>query len=113
MQTVQLTIGHNVAGSHRWSVQNVTAAVALALEVEAFTAIPCYGMWRGEAEESTRIEICGLDDAEATRIRKAVPALAELLEQEAIMCRVEAADVEFVEPAAVELVKSEAVAANA
>lgn len=38
MQTVQLTIGHNVAGSPRWSVQNVTAAVAavaLALEVAA------------------------------------------------------------------------------
>ena len=62
MKNIHLTIGHNVDGAPKWTIQNITAAVSLTLEVEAFTAIPCYGMWRGEAEESTRIEMCGLDD---------------------------------------------------
>lgn len=101
MKSLQLTIGHNVAGAPKWSIQNVTAAVALTLEVEAFTAIPCYGMWKGEAEESTRIEVCNVTDEQAQAIRARIPRLSELLEQEAIMYQEAAASVEFVEPAAV------------
>lgn len=99
MKTIQLTIGHNVNGAPKWNINNVTAAVSLTLEIEAFTAIPCYGMWRGEAEESTRIEIAALDDGAAERIRALIPSLAELLEQEAIMYQEAIANVEFVEPA--------------
>ncbi len=98
MKNLHLTIGHNVNGAPKWNINNVTAAVRLTLEVEAFTAIPCFGMWKGEAEESTRIEICALDDDKAARIREAIPRLSELLEQEAIMYQETTANVEFVEP---------------
>lgn len=98
MKNIQLTIGHNVNGAPRWNIQNVTAAVSLTLELEAFTAIPCFGMWRGEAEESTRIEICNVTNEQAQEIRARIPRLSELLEQEAIMYQEATASVEFVEP---------------
>lgn len=98
MKNISLTIGHNVNGAPRWNIQNVTAAVSLTLELEAFTAIPCFGMWRGEAEESTRIEICNVTDEQAQEIRARIPKLSELLEQEAIMYQETTASVEFVEP---------------
>ncbi len=99
MKNISLTIGHNVNGAAKWTIQNITAAVSLTLDIEAFTAIPCYGMWRGEAEESTRIEICSLTDEQAQEIRARIPKLSELLEQEAIMYQETTANVEFVEPA--------------
>ncbi len=99
MKNVHLTIGHNVNGTPKWNINNVAAAVSLTLELEAFTAIPCFGMWEGEAEESTRIEICNLTDDQAQEIRSRIPRLSELLEQEAIMYQETTASVEFVEPA--------------
>ena len=93
---VHLTIGHNVAGVPTLKREQVAAAVASVCKLEACTIIPCWGMWRGEFEESTRIEVCGIDEQEAARIRACVPALAAELNQEAIMCEVRAGAVEFI-----------------
>ena len=65
MKDIHLTIGHNVNGRPTHTTRAVCATAARILEVEGFTAVPCLGMWRGEAEDSTRLEICGLDDEAA------------------------------------------------
>lgn len=96
MATIHLTIGHNVQNVKRWTLPDVCAAFERLTGVEAYTAIPCFGMWRGTPEESTRIEI--VTDTPA-RILEKIPALSALLEQEAIMCEEVTGKTTFVVPA--------------
>ena len=65
MKNVHITIGHNVNGQPKHDTPAVCGMVSEVLGLEAFTAFECFGMWRGEAERSTRIEVCGLTDEEA------------------------------------------------
>lgn len=95
MRQVSLTIGHNVGDEPRYTTPEVAMAVHTILGVQAFTAIPCVGMWKGMAEQSTRIEII-CDESEATSIAAEVPYLAQMLEQEAIMCEVRECATSFV-----------------
>lgn len=94
MHKIQLTIGHKVGTVEVFDTAAICAAVTTTLAVSAFTAIPCYGMWNGQAESSTRVEIVTTDD-DADRIVSRVPELAWRLNQEAIMCEVCDADVAF------------------
>ena len=100
MLQVSLTIGHKVGSVERWDTPAVADAVTTMLGVEAFTAIPCFGMWRGQAETSTRIEIVCGDESEARSISAQVPFLAEMLQQEAIMCEVRPCTTSFIARAA-------------
>lgn len=84
MQKLQLTIGHKVGSVEVLDTPTVCSAVTTTLGVSAFTAIPCFGMWEGQAESSTRIEIVTTDD-DADRIESLVGILAWQLNQEAIM----------------------------
>jgi hypothetical protein len=104
-KTITLTIGHNCAGVPTFTTREVCDFAADYLGVEAFTAYECFGMWRGEREDSTRIEVCGLGEAEAEEIRARVPLLAQALAQISIMCEIRPDRVEFVERAAVEAAK--------
>lgn len=94
MQKISLTIGHNVGSVSVLDTPTVCSAVTTTLGVSAFTAIPCYGMWQGTAESSTRIEIVA-DDDDTARIVSQVGKLAWQLNQDAIMLEVCSADVEF------------------
>lgn len=94
-EQIKLTIGHNVQGVPTHEIGDVCRMVEAFLGVDAYTAIPCYGMWRGEAEASTRVEIV-TDPASARIIRDNVAHLAHALDQEAIMCQC-AGSVEFIE----------------
>lgn len=95
--TVTLTIGHNVAGVPMFNTSEICDYAADYLGVNAFTAFECFGMWNGETEKSTRIEISALTENEAETIRANVPALALALGQTCIMCEVRPDRVEFVE----------------
>lgn len=97
MKDIILTIGHNVEGEPCHSMRSVCAKASELLGVEAFTAIPCVGMWRGQAEDSTRIELCAVSEAEASRICALVPDLAEALGQAEIMREVRTSHVRFIE----------------
>lgn len=93
MFDITLTIGHNVGETPTHDRRAVCEAVALVCGVDAMTAWAADGVWRGMAEQSTRVLLAGLDAAECERVKKCVPALAALLGQEAIMfeCRESAA----------------------
>lgn len=95
LANIQLTIGHNVGSVRKWTTADICAAFEMVTGVEAYTAVPCYGMWRGMAEESTRLEVV---TEEPEKIANAVPALADLLEQEAIMLTVVNSTTNFVVP---------------
>ena len=95
MKQVTLTIGHKVGDEERWDTPTVADAVTTFLGIEAFTAFPCVGMWRGQAETSTRIEIV-CDERTASYVEGEVPFLAEMLQQEAIMCDVRPCTTSFV-----------------
>lgn len=96
--TILLTVGHNVGDVPTYTTASVAAAAASVLGISAFTAIPCYGMWRGEAEESTRLEVVCDSEAEAESIVALVPDLSEALQQECIMCEVRESRVSFMAP---------------
>lgn len=83
-EMVTLTIGHNVNGTPTHTTEAVCEAVSAFLGVEAYTAIPCYGMWRGEAEASTRVEIVA-EPERARLVLDNVKYLAHALEQCEIM----------------------------
>lgn len=95
MMQVTLTVGHKVGTVERWDTPTICDAVTTILGIEAFTAIPCFGMWRGQAETSTRVEIV-CDERAAQSIANEVPYLSHMLEQEAIMCEVRPCATEFV-----------------
>ena len=94
MQKITLTIGHKIGLVDVLDTATICAAVTASLAVEAFTAIPCVGMWKGVPEDSTRIEIV-VDESDADAIVKRVPYLAWQLNQEAIMCESCPANVSF------------------
>lgn len=94
MQKVTLTIGHKVGSVEILTTTEICAAVTTTLAVDAFTAIPCVGMWRGVPENSTRVEIV-TDELRADEIVARVPELAWQLNQEAIMCECVTANVTF------------------
>lgn len=96
MKTIELTIGHNVNGRPALTSQCITQTVASILNLDAFTIIPCYGLWRGEAEESSRIEICGLTDELAETIAARIPKLSATLNQESIMLTVREQTISFI-----------------
>ena len=94
MRKVSLTIGHKVGPIEVHDTASICREVTTTLGVSAFTAIPCYGMWEGQAELSTRIELV-VDDDKARDIISLVPYLAWKLNQEAIMCEDVDASVTF------------------
>ena len=85
MQKVQLTIGHKVGSVEVFDTPAICHEVTTTLGVDAFTAIPCVGMWKGQAEMSTRVEMVFSDDSQAEYVLSLVPTLAHNLNQEAIM----------------------------
>lgn len=106
MKTLTLTIGHNVRGVRTHDAAGVCAAVSRVLGVDAYTAVPCAGMWRGEAEESTRFEIAALEEAEAARLMALVPALAAALGQAEIMAETRDCAAVFVAASAGEMAET-------
>lgn len=96
MQQLNITIGHKVGKTEKWTIGDICAAFEMVTGCEAYTAIPCFGMWKGQAEASTRIEVV-TDSPE--RIASKVPELADLLDQEAIMVQNVQAVAQFVEAA--------------
>lgn len=85
MRKVSLTIGHKVGSVEVHDTTSVCREFATTMGVTAFTAIPCLGMWEGQAETSIRIEVI-CDDETARAIVSLVPNLAWKLNQEAVMC---------------------------
>lgn len=98
---ITLTIGHNVGETPTHDRRAVCEAVAAVCGVEGMTAWAADGVWHGMAEQSTRVLLAGLDDAGAERVRGAVPALAAVLGQEAIMCEVAPSRAVFIAAATV------------
>lgn len=96
---VILTIGHNVNGTPTLARKQITTEALKALSIDGLTAYGCTGYWRGEAEESTRIEICAVSAREARRIRNAIPALAKRLGQVEIMVQITPSRTRFVKAA--------------
>ena len=96
---VILTIGHNVGDTPTWTRGDVIDATHDVLGIDGLTAYDCLGYWRGESEESTRIEICAVSAREARRIRDAVPALARRLGQVEIMVQAMPSHARFVKAA--------------
>lgn len=90
MQTLTLTIGHNVGSAHVWDFEQVATIAADLLALEGMTAWPTLGIWQGVREESTRVEVYAEPD-EVSRILAAVPALALALRQECIAATVDGA----------------------
>ena len=76
------------------------------LEVSAFTAYECFGMWNGEREDSTKIEICALEENEAEAIRERVALLAQVLHQDAILFELRPDQIEFIERERVAAIKN-------
>ena len=88
MFQVTLTIGHNINNVPKLDTQTICKQVTNVLQIQAYTAIPCFGMWEGIAEQSTRIEIVTDDHDIVTGIVSRVPALCAVLMQDAIMVSV-------------------------
>ena len=95
--SIHLTIGHNVKNVPVFTTPEICEFVTEYLDIEAFTAIECAGMWRGERENSTRIEICALSESERDSILRVVPDLAMALAQDSIMCEVRPDQVQFID----------------
>lgn len=100
MKTLILTIGHNVGDEPTHTAATVCAEVRKVLGVAGYTAIPCLGMWQGRAEQSTRVEIDLLKDADADTILKRVPTLAARLDQVEILTDVRECSAQYVGAAA-------------
>lgn len=98
MKQVTLTIGHNVGSVEVFDTPSICQTITEFLHIDAFTALPCIGMWKGMPEHSTRIEIV-TDESSARTILGKIPSLAAKLNQEAIMCESHDANVSF--PAAI------------
>lgn len=96
MQDLVITIGHNVDGIPTHDEASILEALRWTLEPEGFTAYPVQGLWHGEREDSTRIEICAIDEAEAARLLLQVPSLARLLDQDAIAVQLTPSSMQFI-----------------
>lgn len=103
--SIHLTIGHNVQNAPMFNTREICEYVTEYLGVQAFTAMECFGMWNGERENSTRIEICALSENETETIRANVPILAMALAQNCIMCETRPDHSEFVEAQTIEAAK--------
>ena len=103
--SVHLTIGHNVKGRHVFETPEICEYVTEYLDIEAFTAIECAGMWRGQCEKSTRIEICALSKNEADSILSVIPDLAGALCQDSIMCEIRPDQVQFIDSYTIEAMR--------
>jgi len=79
-----LTIGHNVGDTPTLSTGEICKYIYEILEVDNYTAITCNGYYKGMAEESTRIEICRIDETELNRINSLLHTLCIVLNQECI-----------------------------
>lgn len=99
MANVYLTIGHNVGNTPTHTTTTIAQAVHDVLGIEAFTAIPCIGMWQGMAEQSTRVEVCAVSAEMVEAVRANIARLASALSQEAIMIQTDDAPVSFVDAA--------------
>lgn len=99
MANVYLTIGHNVGNTPTHTTQDIAQAVHEVLGIEAFTAIPCVGMWQGMAEQSTRVEVCAVSDDIVQAVNANIARLASVLSQETIMVQTDNAPVSFVDAA--------------
>ena len=99
MYNVYLTIGHNVNGIETLDTKTVCEVVTDILGIEAFTAIPCFGMWRKETENSTRIEINMITYEKASSIRQKIPTLCAVLSQQEIMYEQTESKTQFIESA--------------
>ena len=100
--SIHLTIGHNVKGTPTLTTSEVCEYVSEYLGVCGFTAMECAGMWQGEREDSTRIEICALDKNEVNSILSVIPDLACALCQDSIMCEVRPDRVQFIDSYTIE-----------
>lgn len=96
MKNMIITVGHNVGGVPTHSTARVCAECCSTLGVDGITAIPCMGVWRGEVEESTRVEIRSVSDDEAARIWALLPELAERLGQVEVMAEVKESETHFI-----------------
>lgn len=94
MYKVVLTIGHKIGPVELLDTPTICATITESLKVDAFTALPCVGMWKGVPENSTRIEIV-TDEQAANAIVGRVPELCRQLNQEAIMVEAYPANVSF------------------
>jgi hypothetical protein len=92
--TITLTVGHNVAGVPTWDMDTVVAVATTYLGCKGATAIYADGMWCGERERSTRLEIVR-DNLTADDIRARVRRMSRALQQECIMCEIVRTSVEF------------------
>ena len=94
LKDVALTIGHNVGNVPTWNTKSVCTTAAAVLGIDGLTAYTVRGVWQGAYEESTRIEICGVDNA--AELLQRVEALATALHQEYIMCNVTDSQTRFI-----------------
>lgn len=92
---ITLTIGHNVSGVPTHDTRTVMMAATTVLGAQGATVINCDGLWMGEAEKSTRIEIVR-DNLSEDHIRTRVARLSHYLMQDCIMCKVKKTTVEFI-----------------
>ncbi len=89
-------IGHNVDGTPKHDASDVLAALA-AHGIEACTVYEGAGVWRGETEATSIVELCALsaDEVEALQA-STIPALCVELEQCEIMARISPSNAVFI-----------------
>ena len=92
---INLTIGHNVSGKPTLTDTDIIGALR-GIGIFGATFIPCIGIWCGEREESTRVEICSVSGEEVTRIKQAIPDVCKRLRQECIMFDCRTSSTEFI-----------------
>ena len=96
MRDIILTIGHNVNGIPTHDTAAVCATACDVLGIDGCTAVPCLGVWHGESESSTRLEVCALSEAEAARVWDLIPSLADALKQCEVMAEQRPSRVAFI-----------------
>lgn len=93
---VSLSIGHNVHGVPTWELSDVVR-VATKHGIAGATAYSVVGIWNGEVENTTVLEICDCPVYYAEHIRTVVvPAMCVELEQDCIMYKRVESRVEFI-----------------
>lgn len=95
---VSVTIGHDVGGVGMLTRAQVLDAFERVTGCEAYTALDASGMWRGQAEPSTRLEIV-CTEAQARALAGVMPELARVLSQQCVMFDARPCAVRFIEAA--------------
>ena len=93
MYSVELSIGHNVNGIPYLTTENIVECVSKCIPCEGATFRTQRGIWHGEVEDSTLVIIM-TDNPDF--IKSYVPSVRIALNQDAIMCEVREANVEFI-----------------